>query len=212
MDDVSALRVLGDTLWIGYGKESGGGLGKLDLKTRTCTSFGASMYTDSAVTMPPRSPVTEIRPGPDGDIWFIANLTLARYRIAKNLWEALPNKEGVAVGCFETDSEHLIKSLGLAQIGLASVPNRGTLELRAFRDGSERRLLDTGALPSVPTTLTLVEHDLWIGGLGFVALVDLQENKIKKIAYVSARSVDTIQRGGGYLWVQCDKHIYRMRL
>jgi len=202
MDDVSALRVLGDTLWIGYGKEFGGGLGKLDLKTRTCTSFGASMYTDSAVTMPPRSPVTEIRPGPDGDIWFIANLTLARYRVAKNLWEALPNKEGVAVGCFETDGEHLIKSLGLAQLGLAIETIHG----------SERRLLDAGALPSVPTTLTFVEHDLWIGGLGFVALVDLQENKIKKIAYVSARSVDTIQRGGGYLWVQCDKHIYRMRL
>ena len=49
-------------------------------------------------------------------------------------------------------------------------------------------------------------------GQGFVASVDLEENKIKKLAYVPARTVDQIQIGGGDVWVQFDKHLYRTRL
>jgi len=259
MNYVSALRVIGDTLWIGYGNESGGGLGKLDLKTRGCISFTSSLSADSAATKPPRSTVTEIRPGRDGDIWFMAKSTPTRYRIAENIWEAPPNKNGIWVACYEMDGEHLIKALRLAQVELTletkpkpgvtntppkttrvlsfeesaqlqallktsgsgqrvsgskvgGLPYRGALEVRSLHDGRERRLIEADGLPSFPTTLTLDGHDLWVGGQGFVALVDLDENKIRKLAYVPARSVDQIQLGGGYLWVQCDKHIYRTRL
>jgi hypothetical protein len=259
MNHVSALRAIGDTLWIGYGNGSGGGLGKLDLKTRNCTSFTASLSTDSLGIKPPRSPVTEIRPDRDGNIWFMAQSTPMRYRIAENVWEALPNENGGWVSCYELDGEQLIKALRLTQVELTieakpkpgmtntaqkttrllsveeaaqleallrtngsgqrisgsrggSLPDRGAFAVRALRDGSERRLLDTEALPSFPTTVTLAGHDLWVGGQGFVALVDLDANKIKKLAYLPTASVDQIQLGGGCLWVQCDKHIYRTRL
>jgi hypothetical protein len=95
---------------------------------------------------------------------------------------------------------------------VGGLPDKGILAVRTLRDGSERRLLETEPLPSFPTTLTLAGHDLWVGGQGFVALVDLDANKIKKLAYLPTPSVDQIQVGGGCLWVQCDKHIYRTRL
>jgi hypothetical protein len=259
MNYVSALRVIGDTLWIGYGNESGGGLGKLDLKKQSFTSFTASLSANSTVIKPPRSPVTEIRPDRDGNIWFMAQSTPMRYRIAENAWEALPNEKGGRVSCYELDGEQLIKALRLTQVELTietkpkpgmtntaqkttrllsveeaaqleallatnrsdqrvsgsrggSLPDRGAFAERALRNGSERRLLDTEPLPSFPTTVKLAGRDLWVGGQGFVALVDLDANKIKKLAYLPTASVDQIQLGGGCLWVQCDKHIYRTRL
>jgi hypothetical protein len=259
MNYVSALRVIGDSLWIGYGNEHGGGLGKFDLKTRSCTSFTASLSTESLAIKPPRSPVTEIRADRDGNIWFMAQSTPMRYRIAENIWEVLPNDSGVWVTSYELDGEQLIKALKLAQVELTiemkpklgmtnttqkttrllsfeesaqleallatnrsgqrvsgskvgGLPDKGILAVRTLRDGSERRLLETEPLPSFPTTLTLAGHDLWVGGQGFVALVDLDANKIKKLAYLPTPSVDQIQVGGGCLWVQCDKHIYRTRL
>ncbi len=93
-----------------------------------------------------------------------------------------------------------------------ALPYRVALETRALRTGTARSLLDADVLPGYPTTLTLAGRDLWVGGQGYVALVNLEENKIKKLAYISAPSVDRIHLGGGYLWVQCDKHLYRARL
>jgi hypothetical protein len=259
MNHVSALRVIGDSLWIGYGNEHGGGLGKLDLRTRACISFTSSLSNDSLATKPPRSTVTEIRPDRDGNIWFMAQSTPMHYRIAENVWEVLPNKSSVWVTGYELDGEQLIKAVRVAQVELTietipkrgmtntpqkttrllsyeesaeleavlatnrggqrvsgsrggGLPNRGMLAVRALRDGSERRLLETEPFPSFPTTVTLDGHNLWVGGQGFVALVDLDANKIKKLAYVPTESVDQIQLAGGCLWVQCDKHIYRTQL
>ena len=81
--------------------------------------------------------------------------------------------------------------------------------MRTFRDDQRRRLLGGERLPSSPTAMALQGRELWVGGQGFIALVDLEENKIKKLAYVPARTVDQIQIGGGFLWVQFDKHLYR---
>lgn len=40
----------------------------------------------------------------------------------------------------------------------------------------------------------------------------MNENKIKKLAYVPAQKVDRIHIGGGCLWVQFEKRIHRMLL
>lgn len=260
MDHVSALHLAGDTLWLGYGNESSGGLGRLDLSTRRFTSFTASLSSKPGVTEPPRRKVTEICARPSGDVWFMASSELFRYQPAENTWAAQPNKNSAWVSCYAMDSERLIEALRLTQVELTiepktgrnaptnpvakitrvvtseeaaqlqatlktngsglrvsgsrsgSLPYIGGLELRTFRDGRRRRLLDAEKLPDPATALALQGSELWVGGQGFVALVDLDENKIKKLAYVPARTVDQIQTGGGYLWVQFDKHLYRASL
>jgi hypothetical protein len=259
LNSISSLCRIGDTLWIGYGSGARGGLGKMDLKTRKCTAFPISLRNDSISECPPQSPVTEIRPGKDNDLWLVAGSTLRRYRIDQDLWESAPKRRGVSFVCYEMDEENLIQAhrVSLSKVtiettvrsGLTNTtsksylllsddeqnqlratlktnangrriwgsqfggtPSRGALALQSIRDSTSAPLLLEEALPSPPTTLTRAGRDLWVGGQGYVALVDLDENKIKKLAYLSARSVDRIQVAGGYLWVQCDKHLYRARL
>ena len=57
MDFIMFLQSIGDTLWIGYGgsygASSGGGVGKLDLKTRQPTSFTASLAEGQAAERKP---------------------------------------------------------------------------------------------------------------------------------------------------------------
>jgi hypothetical protein len=60
--------------------------------------------------------------------------------------------------------------------------------------------------------MTLDGNDLWVGGEGFIALVDLTECKIRKFCHIPAAGVDRIQVGGGYVWAQYDWHLYRALL
>jgi hypothetical protein len=261
MNDISGLHLAGDTLWIGYGNDSAGGLGRLDLNTRRFVSFSASLSSRAGETGPPRAKVSEIQARPAGDVWFRAHSALFRYRPTENIWEAQPNQKSAWAVGHAMDDERLIEALSIGQVeltlepktgrnaptnvaakttrvrlsdeesarfqatlktngsglrvsGLSSgtLPHLGELEVRTFRDGQRRRLLDGEKLPGPATALALQGSQLWVGGQGFVALVDLDENKIKKITYVPARTIDQIQIGGGYAWVQFDKHIYRTSL
>ncbi len=258
LNSISGLCRIGDTLWIGYGNGTRGGLGKMDLKTRKCSAFPVSLRNDSISEAPPQSPVTEIRPGKNNDLWFVAGSTLRHYRIAQDVWESAPQRAGVGFVCYEMEGENLIQAhiVSLSKVtiettvrsGLTNttskssllvsheeenqlratlktnangrricgmggdIPSRGALALQSMRDSTPAPLLLENALPSLPTTLTRAGRDLWVGGQGYVALVDLDEHKIKKLAYLSTRSVDRVQVAGGYVWVQCDKHLYRARL
>ncbi len=260
MDSVTALHLVNDILWIGYGHQAGGGLGKLDVASRRVTSFTASLSNESAATKPPRQRVTEIRGRPAGDLWYIARSTLSRYQPANNAWEEQPNKNGVFVPCFALDSERLIKALEIAQVELTietkpsvkgatnqppkitrvvsfeesarlqailktnrsgqrisgstvgGSPPRGGLELHTLSDAHQQPLVEAEGLPSPPSTLMLQGRELWVGGQGFIALVDVDENRIKKLAYVPTRAVDQIQIGGGYVWAKYDKHLHRVSL
>ena len=54
--------------------------------------------------------------------------------------------------------------------------------------------------------------NVWVGGHSFVALVDPAQDKVLKFAYVPQRSVEQIEVGDGYLWAQCEKHLYGVPL
>jgi hypothetical protein len=260
MDYISSLWLAGDALWIGYGNEASGGLGRFDLTARRFVSFSASLSGETASAKPPRVMVAGIQSDSAGDIWFITKSTLSKYRPVEDAWETWPNKNGVWVRWYVRDGERLIKGLEISQVELtietmpnangasdlpqrikrvvsieesavlqatlktnrggqqvagSSVggnPSKGGLELWTFAPARQQRLLEPEGLSSPPTALTLQGRELWVGGQGFVALVDIDENRIKKLAYVPARKVDQIQVGGGFLWVQFDKHIYRTLL
>jgi len=65
--------------------------------------------------------------------------------------------------------------------------------------------------PGRATAVTLDGNDLWVGGMGYVALVDLEQEKIRKFARVPSY-VNQIQIGGGYLWAFYDWHLHRALL
>jgi len=52
---------------------------------------------------------------------------------------------------------------------------------------------------------------LWVGGMGYIALVNPAQDKVLGFAYVQAKTLDRIQVGG-YVWAQFDWHLYRAPL
>jgi hypothetical protein len=79
-----------------------------------------------------------------------------------------------------------------------------------FKDGQWRSFKEAEGLPpGAVTTLTLDGPNLWVGGMGYIALVNPVQDKVLGFAYVQAKVVDRIQVGGGYVWAQFDWHLYR---
>jgi hypothetical protein len=91
----------------------------------------------------------------------------------------------------------------------------GPLGLHTFglRDGQWHSFKAVDGFPSESVSaLALDGHDLWAGGMGYIALLDPQQEQIRKFACVQARSVNKIQTGGGFLWAQFNSGLYRTSL
>jgi hypothetical protein len=69
-----------------------------------------------------------------------------------------------------------------------------------------------GLPPGRVTALALDGGRLWVGGFGYIALVDLADDKLRTMAHVQTPSVDGLQVAGGYLWAQFNCHLYRVAL
>ena len=89
---------------------------------------------------------------------------------------------------------------------------KGGIVIQSLRNGSWQNLEDSTAIPTPPTAMALDNNNLWVGGEGYLALVDLRECKVLKYCRIQAASVNRIQIGGGYVWAQYDRHLYRAPL
>jgi tetratricopeptide (TPR) repeat protein len=111
---------------------------------------------------------------------------------------------------FQTNGNHQYISgfLGYSNGGRP----KGGLAFQSLRDHRWQNLEDAVAIPNPPSTMTLDGNNLWVGGEGFIALVDLAEGKVRKFCHIQASGVDRIQIAGGYVWAQFDWHLYRAPL
>jgi hypothetical protein len=214
MDKIASLCLVGNTLWIGYGHNTfypiaveqtePGGLGKLDLSTGHFTSFMPSFSETEKGNFekPTRITVMAINAGTGGDLWFITAdpvPLLHRFQPRNNLWDGSPQACTALVG----NSKELIMSH-------YGSPGLSVLD---FGDGRWRNLKGTTELLSgMVSTLTVDGDNLWVGGVGYIALVNPVQDKVRRFAYVQASAVNRIQVGGGYVWAQFDWHLYRARL
>jgi hypothetical protein len=112
--------------------------------------------------------------------------------------------------------DQIFKTNGIQQYifgtSVGEVRPKGKLEVQSLYKNSTQILEDPGAIPNPPTTMALDGDDLWVGGAGFLTLVDLKESKVRKYCHINAPSVNRIQVGGGYVWAQFDWHLYRVPL
>jgi len=224
MDSIASLHVANDTLWIGYGNtrpnrlnNEGGGLGRLDLTTQVAQSFTLSLAAGDEVhrtpfgnlaleqvDKPTRRSIHALASGPDGEILFATEFhPLRQYNPQKNVWAATPIGSG---SCIAADAERLYGG---------SVGNSPVLGVTVWEFKSNK-VWGFDAADSLPyqkvTALCLDGQDLWVGGFGFVALVDTDDGKVRKFAYVPASSVDEIQVGNGYVWAKYDWHLHKTLL
>jgi len=211
MSFISSLHPAGDTLWIGYGGQSGGGLGKLDLRTRRVTSFTPSLGGNQLDgEKPPRVPVRAMASGVEDDIWLIAQYGLRRYRSRTGQWEAVPGF--TSTDTLARGADDLFVGMGYQGgliIGQPAGLGLNTLSLKGAQWKSFPKSAD---LPTGVTALTVDGANLWVGGKAYLALVDPARDKVLKFAYVPARSLVQIQVGGDCVWAQFDKHLYKASL
>ncbi len=220
MNFVTQVFPAGDTLWLGYGSEIGGGLGRFDLRTRKAVSFATSILpnlllpeaqkpsTDLA-SAPPRQALQQMAADTGGDVWFTEDSRLRRFHSEQGIWEEFPQAGRFRAFALQKDL------LFAASYSSDTFPTTGLLGLNILdlRDGKWRRLRFIDGLPQDNiSALTVHGQDLWIGGLGFVAQIDPDRNAARHFAYLDTRAVSRIQICEPYLWVQADRHLYRVPL
>jgi tetratricopeptide (TPR) repeat protein len=210
MDYISSLELTGDVLWIGYGEESTGGLGRLEWPSRRVTSFAVSLADSrKAGGKTSRNPVVSLAAAKDGEVWVVAkDQGLLRYRSSDNSWESVQNLEGT--GSVLSDHGRLFAGNFFSR----DKPKGGLgINTLASTDGTWRRFPAVEGLPKERvTTLSVDGANLWVGGMGYVALVDPARDKVLKFSYIKSDNVDKIQVGGGWVWAQFDWHLYKARL
>jgi len=118
---LTGLHADGDSLWIGYGGRTGGGLGRLDLTSQKLTTYMPSLTynADSAsVTTqpPPKEAIYNMITADDGELWLKAGSGLRSYDVKRNVWGSIPlGGLGDWAGCFSANSEWLVEGVGILQ-------------------------------------------------------------------------------------------------
>jgi hypothetical protein len=225
MNEICSTCLTDNALWIGYGRTgTGGGIGFLDLSSHHFISFMPSLTNESSgpvyaggnvfaepANEPPGFPVTAIAAESSSDIWFVAaEWSLRRFRIANNLWEGFP--QFVGSRSLAANGQQLF--VGQLVNGLAEI-RAGALGLNTFdaRNEQWQSFKATDGLPSLAVSALAVDgNDLWVGGTGYIALVNPARNQVLKYAHLPAQSVDKLQVAGGYLWAQFNSHLHRTPL
>ncbi|MCU0785110.1 MAG: hypothetical protein MUF81_13885, partial [Verrucomicrobia bacterium] len=145
----------------------------------------------------------------------ITGLSVARYDV--DLQDFGPGRTNLAV----TTRKNLTGQ-EVAQIRADSNPSkkisfsrmvwRPGLGIHNSSDGSVRIVADDGSLPEYPQLLASAGSDVIVAGKGYIVVYDLKQMRVRKLARIPAASVDSLQAGAGFLWVQFDRHLYRVAL
>lgn len=136
---------------------------------------------------------------------------IQRYRPAENTWSAPALGTPFHPTCLAVGGDRLFA--GKATYKMGEHRSWGGVQSLDLKTGQLRDIGATEELPSPRvTTLTVKGNDLWVGGEGFVAVVDLAQWKTRKVWYGPAREVDHIEVAGGLVWVQYGGHLYKAPL
>ena len=219
---VSALTFQSDRLWIGHARGRSGGLGWLDVNTGQFRSLtpplpdswdptqtGKYGRAEDPLDGPPRGPVAALALGAADELWLAVRAKgIQRFRIKENRWTTYASSDG------ENDLACAVAAPGIVCSGSArrfgSQDRVAGLTLIVGPDSAPTYMRDADGLPhNAVTSLALDGETLWVGGRGFIALLDLKNRKVLKTCLVTARSVDGLIVNGDYVWAQFNREIYR---
>ena len=157
---------------------------------------------------PPQAAVQNILAAPGEKLWMWSAHVVREYQLKNGTWSTLPKQSCYRVTCFTADDSHLIEG-GAGSFGRTEP---GTLAVQYLDDKHWQQINDPIGLQNPPSTMTLDGNNLWVGGEGTIALIDLNTCKVRKYCHVKADTVQHIEIAGGYMWAQFDWHLYRVLL
>jgi Curli production assembly/transport component CsgG len=200
-DTIDSLCLQGDTLWIGF-SGLGGGVGQLDLQTHKLSAFGASLSKfGSSREVPPVQPNGVIADAA-GRV-FIPASTPPTYIVSTN--RLVPQFQPRIGQLIQTEEYSAAGILGSHQYGpiLPHAPEYEKYGLTVKTGNGPWQLLGADAGVPAPnvTALALDGKNLWLGGWGFVSVLDLEKMSVRKTFFVR-QDVCHLEIAGGYLWLQ----------
>jgi tetratricopeptide (TPR) repeat protein len=229
VNGISSLKLQGQSLWIAYQNGDNGAVGTLDLDSHKFSTFtpdlppnaGAnsqSFYYQSRLernNAAPTLPVTSMTPGKTGEMWFtVYGKGLEHFNHSDSSWETteIPDKRpNTAAMVADTAQGRLF----LANRGYDSLFDErsqyGGLFIYDYLQHTWGKIQNHQGLPSNDVTAVAVDGRIaWVGGRGFVAIIDVAEQKVLRIAYVSASTVQEIQLSPQHAWIaiSCDPEGY----
>jgi len=145
---------------------------------------------------------------------------LQRLSIQDNVWETsagvtqLDTRRGDwndAVTCVAADERTLVVGRGLTIGEETQATNALSLRLRGGTNWVSFSTRE--GLPSNNTSaLALHGNDLWVGGPGYVAVIDLEHLKVTRTFSFHGEGVRAIKIAGDSAWVSVDKRLFRIPL
>ena len=226
LNGISGLALQGQTLWIGYQNGENGAVGTLDPGSHKFSALtpnlSATAGTDSQphynqmllddARQAPRLPVRCMTPGDAGEMWFVVKQKgVQRFKASTGVWETVHpiwNHLFVDVSANLTGGLLLLANLEYHLLD-GEKSRDGGLLIYDYRHDKTQKMQIYEGLPSNDISAVAADGRIaWVGGRGFVAVVDVQERKVLRIAYVSASRIMKIQLTPAHAWVavSCGKN------
>ena len=227
MPNVSALLPAGNRLWIGFGNDdsrlglSPGGLGFLDLVRNEFVGLepefpkglsraparGATDRHLSVLGDAPRFYITKFARSPKGLMWALTRYGIIEFPATQtNSWKRLTNSPasvltGHAPGIVANDRYLAVVAPDPTGLAIYSLPNYQC-----------RYVKEVDGLPNNSLRSIALDGDkAWVGGKGYVALVDLPSARVEKVCKLRATfSVRSMRFADGNVWFSCGPALYRM--
>lgn len=224
---VTAMYLAGDRLWVGFGSDLNGGMGYLDLKTRTFIGMTPELSTNSIGlqnpqvqklnrNQAPRAAVHGLFQNGREGVWACSHeYALQYFSFTNNRWNSPPTPNASFLNCIAVNSDCM---------ALGGVGGQGGLWLMhqsplTFGDVPITRYLTHARSPlgAAVISLALDGDHLWVGGIRFVGLVNTKTAHLEKIREYDNRTDDdpdvqvtSMQIVGDYVWFAVDEKIYRL--
>jgi tetratricopeptide (TPR) repeat protein len=216
-DDIRALHLDGTQLWIGSAGDRAGGLSRLDLTTGHINSFVPALVrinpqeiSEVERTAAPRRPVTALMTDGRDGLWVgVEDFGVQRLNLKEGSWTTpLPSKEQFShIACFATHRDWLLVGEAPQVIGESET---NLLTMRPWDGGTPVLYGPSAGLPYPSVTTVAVDGDqMWIGGPGYVAVMDLKSRRILKRNLMNSTRATQLSIQGDSVWVKLNNEIAR---
>ena len=230
-DHITRLCLDKDVLWIGFGYQDKGAVGRLDLASGKLTASTPALRPEPLRNGPPVPPssgapgeaINGLALGMPGELYVSTPDQALRYRIQEDKWGSLPdipsNVDPVSPknSGLTFDGSHIfVNQTSWGVVYGVSGPLAlvgGGLAFMSPPDGPWGHVGVPDGLPLPNSTATAVNgKDVWLGGRGYIGVVDLEKKALRKVGYMQANVVDHLEIAGGFLWAQFGGDLYRIPL
>jgi hypothetical protein len=226
LPNIRALDLTDDRLWMAFGKFDVGGIGYLHLKSNNFIGFTPQLDPGTLQRPspnglqlnngfgPPRDFIVGLSQTSSNDLWFASEHEgLEYYSFEKKNWFKYGGLKHT--DCMVGNARYIVAG-GASDLGGVAIympPYAGWSDVQ-IRKWLKPERLAPNFLPHQIVVLSLaIDGDrLWVGGLGFLALVDLKSKRVEQLCDFDDRTihVQCLQIDGDSLWVAVENKLYRL--